>query len=58
MSSLWNHFTQITSGIAKYKYCSAEYNIKKTTASLRYHLKNKHIDKVQSLNEDTESESR
>ncbi|KAH0563638.1 hypothetical protein KQX54_003542 [Cotesia glomerata] len=57
LSLLWNHFTLVTSGIAKCKYCPVEYNIKKTTASLRYHLKYKHNEKVQSLHEDTESES-
>ncbi|CAG5100699.1 Similar to ZBED1: E3 SUMO-protein ligase ZBED1 (Homo sapiens) [Cotesia congregata] len=47
MSSLWNHYIRISSGVAQCKYCKIQYNTKKTTSSLRYHIKNKHPEKCQ-----------
>lgn len=45
-SFIWKHFTLITNSIAKCNYCPIQYNTKKTTASLRYHVKSKHPHKV------------
>ena len=50
MSSIWKHFTHVTDSVAECNYCKREYNVKKTTASLKYHLNCKHSDKLEPVN--------
>ncbi|GBP50152.1 Zinc finger BED domain-containing protein 6 [Eumeta japonica] len=59
MSLLWKHFTNISSGVAHVNIAFGNI-IRKTTASLKYHLSVKHPEKYQpttSINDESNSDS-